>query len=236
MVLICWTVYSKEGMVKRYINTIHPRLGQDNENQMNIEEHLHSETKIIVLQALGYVVASMLCQIFPILHILSKELGRNEIYQYLHVVFRPLQGLFNLMIFMGHKVCNIRRSNNELTRWQACCQVLLQSSLEEPTLFLSNINIVREHETVAANGDDNMVDISFPIANTSINEENNNKSILTSELGPSSVGISYNSKSYNDISTNVSCLSFNDQKGSDFMNPNHDSSILDDNHKTKSIT
>ena len=171
MILVCRTVYCQGRAIKkyinvtqprRYINASQPRRDQNNRNSTNTVDQFQYETKTVIFQTLGYLGAFMLCQLFPLASVMSQEVIKNKTYQQFHVVLRPLQGLFNLIIFMGHKVCNnMRRSNSDLTRWQAFCKVL-DSSQEEPTLFLSNINIVGDYNTDCAHGDDISLDASFP--------------------------------------------------------------------------
>ena len=230
MILICWTVYIEERTTKRYIDTIHARQHQENDNQANTLKQMQLETRTIIFQALGYLGAFLSCQIFLLLSLLFKgSVRKNVIYQYFHVVLKPLQGFFNLIIFMGHKVYNIRRSNNDITRWQAICQVL-DSSKEEPTLFLSNINIVKNHNTSDDDGNDNMLDASFSEENGSTGREGNNPSTMSPEVGPSVAGISYNSEPNNDMSANLSGLSFDDQKEDKIVKSIHDSSLSENNH------
>ena len=56
-------------------------------------------------------------------------------------IFQPLQGLFNALIFVYHKVYNIRRSNKDLT-FQEALFVLRTAPSQVPEVLLSRIDLV----------------------------------------------------------------------------------------------
>jgi hypothetical protein len=137
-------------------------------------------------------------------------------FQYCHILLRPLQGLFNLMIFMRPKICNIRRSNNKLTIRQAFCQVF--TSKEEPTLFVGNLNILitREQE-----GDEISVSLVRRSRNITSNEQKS-----PAEVVSSSGAISYGTEDDN-VKSNALDLSYDTRD-------KFSEDILDPNNKTKS--
>jgi len=148
MILICITVYSKNKRVERYIRQVHHRTDSEEVKKRQ------AETKVIFIQSLLYLCACTLSQLLPFWAIFLRESSPG--WQYFHIVFKPLQGLFNFAIFMGHQVYNRRRSNTSLTRWQAFCKTFT-SPQEEASMFFDNIDLV----SVEAGNDesqDNIVD------------------------------------------------------------------------------
>jgi hypothetical protein len=217
MFLVCQAVYAQERTLELYMQNIHGRRvvtsgKQDNKEseKMKTTELVRSETKTVMFQALAYLGALLACQLFPLMCLL-KILHTNEIYMYFHVVLRPLQGFFNFLVFMGHKVSNRRRSDKEITRWQAFCQIF-SNPKEEPTMFVGNISIVfklhpDQEELIEEGGDDGMslVDISYADAKGSKSRGN-----LLSIVSPTGVsfGPSYQGDKSNAINSNASGLSY----------------------------
>jgi hypothetical protein len=207
MFLVCWTVYMQERNMDKYLKTIH---GNRNTRESKPQ---HTQTRTIMFQALGYLGAFILCQLFPMINLL-KVLRKMVIFQYLHVLLRPLQGLFNLMIFMRHKISNIRRSNNKLTTWQAFCQVF--TSKEEPTLFVDNLDIlIREQE-----GDEISVSLVRRSRNITSNEQKS--TVSPAEVVSSSGAISYGTEDDN-VKSNALDLSYDtrDKFSEDISDPNN---------------
>lgn len=63
-----------------------------------------AQTKIVCYQALGYLIAVLPYQLFPLIELLN--VYKTDSVQMLRIVLRSLQGLFNLLIFMGRKIHN----------------------------------------------------------------------------------------------------------------------------------
>jgi hypothetical protein len=217
MFLVCRAVYTQERTLDLYMKNVHARhrgdtRKQDGENDSGkIKTTLlfKSETKTVMFQALAYLCALFACQLFPLMCLLN-ILHTNEIYMYFHVVLRPLQGFFNFLVFMGHKVCNRRRSNNEITRWKAFCEIF-SNPKEEPTMFVGNIDIVfklhPDHEEVIEEGEDDgvsLVDISYSDGRGLMPGGN-----LNSTVSPTGISFEPTCKGINSnvINTNASGLS-----------------------------
>jgi hypothetical protein len=246
MYLVCEAVYSQERSLdlymrnfqdtRRILSTNRKKENDRNKNKIKTSQVLQSETKTVMFQAIAYVSALLACQIFPLMCLL-KVLHTNRIYMYFHVTLRPLQGFFNFLIFTHHKVCNMRRSNNVLTRWQAFRQVLMNPE-EEPTMFVGNINIVfklhhdpveqelNEEQDAEENDEDSVMDISFSDANGEAWSWKN----LSSTVSPT--GMSYGPATYrgdssNAINTKSSGLSYADHSSAGLRD--HDLALYDDN-------
>jgi len=94
-------------------------------------------SKVILIQALAYVAACVLTTTFTTLKLLGNQ---SVVIHVLRSTFSPLQGFFNLVIFLCHKVYNYRRVHPETS----ICNVivlLFRTSVQEP-VFVSRISIV----------------------------------------------------------------------------------------------
>jgi len=113
----------------------------------------HQTTKIILKQAVAYSVALFLTLLFPLIFFISLsfnqlearfEMQSNSTLMMLVGVFVPIQGFFNFIIFLSHKVYNYRRSNEN--KDVALCTILYHffcdGQVQEPILF-SRISLVR---------------------------------------------------------------------------------------------
>jgi len=94
-------------------------------------------SKVILIQALAYIAACVLTTTFTTLKLLGNQ---SVVIDVLRSTFSPLQGFFNLVIFLCHKVYNYRRVHPETS----ICNVLVllfRTSVQEP-VFVSRITIV----------------------------------------------------------------------------------------------
>jgi len=104
---------------------------------------------IITRQALLYIAAFVITWIFGIFELLwlmeviklTDRCGRTL--SILRVIFHPLQGLFNLMIFVYHKVHTLRTRNvdENLTVSEAFAEIFLCPSEMEYQAVFSNLNM-----------------------------------------------------------------------------------------------
>ena len=159
MIVITWSVYRQERLIKRYIRRVYRSRsrGSDTQNHLASCQSRHHYTKVILCQALAYIFAFLLCQSNIIISLLSVRLDieRPMGLQFYHLVTRPLQGFFNLVVFVGHKVYNLRQIKNDISISEAIYQVFTVA--EEPRFFFTQISLVRHH------GDKDQDDISFDI-------------------------------------------------------------------------
>jgi len=106
-------------------------------------KHAQETSSIIGRQALMYIAAFFITWIFGLAQFVLKE--RNETTELLSVltmIFQPLQGFFNLIIFVYHKVQTLRRVNADLTVAEALEKVFLFPSQMEDWATVSNLNMV----------------------------------------------------------------------------------------------
>jgi len=101
----------------------------------------HRTTKVILVQVTLYLLASVIGLVPTMLRV-TKVLDPEAfaVVDRIILVFLPLQGFFNFVIFVSHKVYNYRRVN----RNASSCYVLgllFQGSANDPTL-ISRISLV----------------------------------------------------------------------------------------------
>jgi len=111
----------------------------------------HRSTKAALIQAISYIVSFLLGFIPPFIISLGMIDSKTEqgkiatvILSKLYIFFIPLQGFFNCIIFISHKVYNYRRVHNE----ESICSILGKlfcTSVHDP-YFISRISIVKQHE------------------------------------------------------------------------------------------
>lgn len=77
-------------------------------------QETQKNSKVILLQAFGCVVAFMITLVIPLL----RGAFQGTVLTELTFTIVPLQGLFNPLIFVAHKICNYRsRVHKEISRW-----------------------------------------------------------------------------------------------------------------------
>jgi len=128
----------------------------------------HEATKVIVIQAIAYFMALILSLLFPIIRIVGVE---GEWPLYLQLIFMPLQGFFNFIIFIGHKVYNYSRVNEEDSYCTILRKFFCDSDIQEPIL-LSRISLVgRDSEIVEVHINDETGSERGKIVHLDSNEE-----------------------------------------------------------------
>ena len=171
--VIIWRVATTELALKRAIRTRdemndlrnnyyqrHPqlqRMGElrSNQAQQNAIRSMRN-TRVVVIQAIAYFISFLITLSTPILRSLPvfKEFkSENElIIVRLQIVLMPLQGLFNALIFIYHKIYNYRRIHPDVSR----CHVLklVFSGKADDEVLFSRISMISE------NGDDS-IDINI---------------------------------------------------------------------------
>lgn len=125
----------------------------EEENHMSVEEryqelklisqrenHFKNFTAVFTVQAVMYIGAFMLSWIFLILTFIS-ELENLQWLQALKLIFLPLQGFFNLVVFVYNKILQIRRLCKDSTLSTTTALSLLWSSPEEiPEIVRSRLS------------------------------------------------------------------------------------------------
>ncbi len=155
-VLIIWRVYRTERLLATITTTRHGReiirTSQVTGGEDRVEES-HRNTKVVTLQALAYIGSFLFTLTFPFLRSFLNErtttlhvLSRSQV-THLSIVFMPLQGFFNALIFISHKIYNYRRVNEDVSRLEVL-KLLFRGSMDEPVLLsrISRIDILAGDE------------------------------------------------------------------------------------------
>lgn len=161
MVLIVWRVTSTERLLHKVTLAIYSKM----DNCANLEGVLrrHSFTKAVVYQASAYIFALLLGLLLPLIRTMNvvsatdeSERGWDKIVAMDKgiLVLLPVQGFFNLAIFVSHKVYNYRRACNGSI---SICGVL-RAGTHEP-VYISRISIVKRE--LSGNDDGNAKDCTY---------------------------------------------------------------------------
>ena len=106
-------------------------------------------TKLILRQGLMYTAAYFTFIFYQLALLLQNRTYPVTTYDpgyvwvdIIRVVLRPLNGFFNMLIFVYHKIYNIQRRDRMLSFCQALRQLFGQDELEDPQYLFSNLTLV----------------------------------------------------------------------------------------------
>lgn len=152
MVLTVWKVISTERLLRDL--TVNMYRMNHGSNLARVLRR-HRFTKSVALQALAYIIAFLASLLLPLLRAMNVVSGEDESdIQWENIaridrailVLLPLQGFYNLIIFVSHKIINYRRTNSSVSICGVLRLLFLQSGTHEP-VYISRISIVRkEHD------------------------------------------------------------------------------------------
>jgi hypothetical protein len=93
-----------------------------------------------------YIAAFLITWVFGFVHFVLRASGndKKELFSVLTMIFQPLQGFFNLVIFAYHKVCMCLRSDEDLTVGEAFGIVYLNPDEMEDSPQVHNLDFVLE--------------------------------------------------------------------------------------------
>eukprot|EP01083_Nonionella_stella_P109666 320015_1 len=80
---------------------------------------------------------------FPMFSLFGSSIRLQPWFQVVQLAIRPLQGFFNLIIFLNHKVYNTRRRSSNMSICDALRNVF--ASKEEQEHIISTLMLVRHH-------------------------------------------------------------------------------------------
>jgi hypothetical protein len=110
----------------------------------------YKETKIIALQAMLYIAASILVQLTLII---MDSLPETQIrYKSVMLALSSLEGMYNLLIFTFHKVYNLQRCDNNLSFSEAM-KVILNGEAQDSFVITSMKIVSQECASNASNND-----------------------------------------------------------------------------------
>jgi len=149
MVVIIWHVYSQERLMRAYMAAN----DGGNERRLNAYRSDVQYTKEVVFQALMYTLA-FCAGWYNLLFFTVADRDRRAPYEphlakeIALLVLRPLQGFFNLIIFIHHKVRNFRRQNPSLSLYEALKTVFANDE-DDPEHIVSNLMLVKRDGALA---------------------------------------------------------------------------------------
>jgi hypothetical protein len=164
--LVVWTVIQTD-CVMAHISKMYCDRGY---NDLSKVLEKHRNTKAVVIQAFSYITAFLLGVIPPLLLSVgavdtsgNSQVETTNILEKLTLIFLPLQGFFNFIIFVSFKVYNYRRVREDVS----ICRViaLLFSTSTHDPCFISRISIVMKTD------DENY----YFVEELSVNQSNNNQ-------------------------------------------------------------
>jgi hypothetical protein len=175
--MVIWKVIQTDRLISRLANMCRDR---GNGNMLKVLEK-HTNTKAVVIQAISYIFAFLLGVVPPLLLSVGavdtsgsseESIKTADIFEKLTLVFLPLQGFFNFIIFVSFKVYNYRRVRRDVSISRVIA-ILFCSSAHDPC-FISRISVVMKNEEY---GDDFAEDVQakepYQVYDLDIKDESN---------------------------------------------------------------
>jgi len=152
MIMIIRCVYSRERLLKAYMGD-NDAISRGNQRRLGAYKSDVQYTKEVVFQALMYTLVFFAVFHHPLLNaVIKRDRGApyesNQTKEIAHLVFRPLQGFFNAIIFINHKVRNFRRTRPALSLYEAL-KVVFERREEDPEHIVSNLILVKRDTALA---------------------------------------------------------------------------------------
>ena len=145
--LIIHAIYKQEKMLKAYCKQNTSR----NDNRIGIIKNDYRFTRKIAKEALMYLLAFVAVNIFSALSLYTGNLYHGSLlYGILHMALRPLQGFFNLCIFVYHKYEHLKRRDENITFKDGLVEIFRRKRKDEQNedvddFIVSSLSIV-EHD------------------------------------------------------------------------------------------
>lgn len=101
--------------------------------------------KTLVIQSLMYIFAFIFTWFFTLLRMFLNSTGksRTRVVDILYLVFFPLQGFLNALVFVSHKVHNIKRLDKSISNCRALVIIFLHPK-DMPEAIISGIAILEQ--------------------------------------------------------------------------------------------
>mmetsp|Transcript_22483 Transcript_22483/g.27561 ORF Transcript_22483/g.27561 Transcript_22483/m.27561 type:complete len:428 (-) Transcript_22483:236-1519(-) len=104
----------------------------------------HEVTKTVLIQALVYFLAFFLTLVFPLIQLAGLHKEGAHWPNYLELIFMPMQGFFNFLIFIYFKVANYRRMHTGASTKEILRLFFLGKAIEP--LEISRISLLKFDE------------------------------------------------------------------------------------------
>ena len=142
MALVVHAFYRNERRLRRTMKDSERQEGDETHQDL---QYAHKLSKIITKQALMYIVAFLITWIFGFVQFVIKKTENETEKGFVTIsrmIFQPLQGFFNLIIFVYHKVCIVLESDEDLTINEALAIVFLHPDDMEDSVLVCNLDLV----------------------------------------------------------------------------------------------
>jgi hypothetical protein len=144
MIIIIIIIFNKTRKINSYLKDERPhddkgnisnlRHAPDN-NEKSIIELRHS--RVMVIQAFLYIFAFCITWVFIlIIQLFQLDENTKNVMLYFRVIFRPIQGLWNLIIFVYDKAYVVYHNNNDKGYWSAIKNVLVHPETASSIIIL----------------------------------------------------------------------------------------------------
>lgn len=153
MTLITVNFFRNEYKLKKFVKRCKETEEEEGELlEAVVQELIHAQqlSGIITRQAVLYVLAFISTWIFGFIEFIivrndfdsmASDNTRHTL-AHLRMIFQPLQGFFNLLIFFYHKILAVRRNDEEISFCEAFMTVLHYPELAEDQVVVSNMNLL----------------------------------------------------------------------------------------------
>jgi hypothetical protein len=142
MIIVSWHVYRQERVLKAVFSSC---LSDRNESRLRLYKKNMMHTRDVVISALLYTAVFFVVWHYPFVRIFRGKLAVAPIEEILRLIFRPSQGLLNVIIFVYHKVRNLRSHRPGITLRHALNKAFYAQ--DDPQYCVSNLTLVgRNHQ------------------------------------------------------------------------------------------
>lgn len=162
LILVIHGVYRQEKMLGTYTRTMEGAGRED--SRIGVLKKDFFFTKKITKEAGMYFFAFFSTNMFVILNLFT---GKQEYTEegfpmpkltrgampIFHLTLRPLQGFFNLCIFIYHKYDSLRRAEPEIPSKEIFARIFCKGDAEESEFIISSLSIVKRERAAVQNGE-----------------------------------------------------------------------------------
>eukprot|EP00558_Chaetoceros_sp_UNC1202_P000853 CAMPEP_0197260134 /NCGR_PEP_ID=MMETSP1429-20130617/83877_1 /TAXON_ID=49237 /ORGANISM="Chaetoceros sp., Strain UNC1202" /LENGTH=250 /DNA_ID=CAMNT_0042724365 /DNA_START=107 /DNA_END=859 /DNA_ORIENTATION=- len=102
-------------------------------------------------QVMAYTVSFFIVYSFVLMRNFSwgNNLTDNKTFEIAHLIFRPLQGFFNLIIFLYHKVHNLQKSHRDTPTVREALAKIFKGESDESEYVISKLSLVQHHDMIS---------------------------------------------------------------------------------------
>ena len=117
------------------------------QTDMTNHDSWRKKRRLLIIQALIYFIAFLITWVFVAVRMVSLTNGNISSPSAINILqrtFYPLQGFFNAIIFLHHKVTNLRQCHgSSISLSKALYYIILQPKKKMPEMHLSGLSVVK---------------------------------------------------------------------------------------------